>query len=107
MKKPLIRIIIALIPLIIVLGYYRFFYEEKLTDENSHISNMIEKLPEYIELSKQNEGYVHIDFPRDTSSSFVSANILTFKINSDPAKIAYRLKYDKILDSIISIKKEQ
>ena len=107
MKKFLFRILIGLIPLMLVLGYYRFFYEEKLTDEDSHISKLIEKLPEYIELSNQNDGNVHIDFPNEPGSSYVTANILTFKINSDPAKIAYRLKYDKILDSIVSIKKEQ
>src|SRR5579863_1572466 len=109
MKKQLLTILIALIPLIIILGYYRFFYEEKLTDEDSHISKLIENLPEYIELSNQNDGNVHIDFPGDANSSYVTANILTFRLNSngEPAKIAYRLKYDKILDSIISIKKEQ
>ena len=71
----------------LVIGYYRFFYEEKLTDEDSHISKLIEKLPEYIELSNQNHGNVHIDFPNEPNSSYVTANILTFKINSDPAKI--------------------
>jgi hypothetical protein len=107
MKKYFFIILIGFIPLIIVLGYYQFIYQEKLTDEDSHITKLIEKLPEYILLSKQNDGDVHIDFPRDTSSSYVTANILTFKLNGDPAKIAYRLKYDKILDSIILIKKEQ
>ena len=107
MKKFLFRILIGLIPFILVIGYYRFFYEEKLTDEDSHISKLIEKLPEYIELSNQNDGNVHIDFPNEPSSSYVTANILTFKLNGDPSKIVYRLKYDKILDSIISVKKEQ
>jgi hypothetical protein len=109
MKKYLFIILIGLIPLIIILGYYRFFYQEKLTDENSHISKLIEKLPEYIELSNQNDGNVHIDFPTNTDNSILNINILTFKLHSggEPAKIAYRLKYDKVLDSIISIRKEQ
>jgi hypothetical protein len=107
MKKPYLRFSLIILPIIVVIGYYSFFHETKVTDENSHITQLIEKLPEYIELNKYNEGYIHIDFPKDTSRNFVNANILTFRLNGDPAKLIYRVQYDKQLDKITSIEKEQ
>ena len=106
MKKPYLRLFIIILPIIVVIGYYRFFYEEKVTEENTHITQLIEKLPEYVELMKENDGNVHIDFPNETNSDFVNANILTFGINADPAKLIYRVQYDRQLDKITSIKKE-
>ena len=107
MKNPFVLLFKGiLIIIIIIFGYRGFFYKPELTEEAAHIEKLIERIPEYVELMKNNDGNVHIDIPRDTSKDILNVNILTFKLNGEPAKIAYRLQYDKILDSIISIKKE-
>lgn len=107
MKKRYLLILAVILPFIILIGYYQFFYEVKPTNEESHITQLIEKLPEYIDLSKNVDGYIHIDFLKDTSTDIVTADILTFKVNSDPAKLIYRIQYNRSLDKITSVRKAQ
>jgi len=103
--KKIYSVLLMCIPVFFIIECGLSFQNDK-TDENSHITKLIEKLPEYIELHKKNDGNVHIDFPRDTSKNIVNANILTFDLTGAPAKIIYRIQYDRHLDKIVSIKKE-
>ncbi len=104
--KKIYSLLLVCIPVFFIMEYGLSFFQNHKTDENYHITKLIEKLPEYIELYKKNDGYVLLDFPKNTNKNIVNANILTYNLTSAPAKIIYRIQYDRHLDKIVSIKKE-